>query len=95
MIKELVSLSKLYNKNSPKFIYGFFGIDSTKIDIKKIDRDKVYKFNYLPKRKKIKSEENEKYKLLTPSEKKEKRIGKYLNYKKTESEVEYSRPADY
>lgn len=95
MIKELVSQSKLYNKNSPKFIYGFFGIDSSLVNIKKIDRDKVYKFNYLAKKKKAKAEENEIYKILTPSQKKGKRTEKYLNYKKGESKVEYSRPVDY
>lgn len=95
MIKELVCQSKLYNKNSPKFIYGFFGIDSSIIDIKKLNRDKVYKFNYLPKKKKIKEEENEKYRVLTSFQKKEKRTEKYLTFKKKEAEIEYSRPVDY
>lgn len=94
MVDEILKKCILYDKNSPKFIYKHFKIDS-KINIKKINRDEVYKFNYLPKKRKSTNEETDVSNKLTSGEKNKKRYDKYLNYfKKTTEQLTY-RPSDF
>jgi len=94
IINDLLSLSKLYNKNSPKFIYYFFKIDPS-INIKDIDRDEIYKFNYLEKKKKKTEEEKKEYNSLSSEEKRIKRYEKYLNIEKGKSKQLKNRPEDF
>lgn len=94
MVKDLICNSKLYNKNSPKFIYNFFKL-SLSFDIKKINRDLVYIFNYLPKKKMKEDVEKIEINALSSSEKKERRYLKYLDCSKKETNQIYSRPYDF
>ena len=72
MVDELLKQCKLYNKNSPKFIYNYFKIE-IRNDIKNVNRDIVYKFNYLPKKKKISDNNAGNCAAMSPLEKKENR----------------------
>ena len=94
MVKDFICKSKLYNKNSPKFIYNFFKLNFH-FDIKKIDRNLVYKFNYLPKKKMKEDVEKEEIKGLSSSEKRDRRYLKYLDCSKKEVNQIYSRPDDF
>lgn len=94
MVNELICNSKLYNKNSPKFIINFFKLGPS-CDIFHVNRDLVYKFNYLEKKKKILENEKLVNDGLTSSEKKKKRYSKYLDCSKKESKLLTSRPEQY
>jgi len=94
MVDELLKQCKLYNKNSPKFIYNYFKIE-IRNDIKNVNRDIVYKFNYLPKKKKISDNNAGNCAAMSPLEKKENRHQKYLNYTKNTLEQLTCRPSDF
>lgn len=94
MVEELLKKCSLYNKNSPKFIYKHFKIDEN-INIKKVERDYVYKFNYIPKKRKLMNDEANNSKSLTSSERNQKRYDKYLNYTKNSIQQLTCRPDDF
>ncbi len=94
MVKDLICNSKLFSKNSPKFIYNFFKL-SFSCDLKKIDRDLVYKFNYLPKKKMKEAVGKSEIKGLSSSEKRERRYLKYLDCSKKAIDQIFSRPDDF
>lgn len=94
MVKELIKCSKLYNKNSPKFIINFFKLSSSH-NIKNIDRDLIYKFNYLKKKSKNKKDDNGKNNCLTSFEKRQQRHLKYLDCTKKQHEQLLERPTDF
>ena len=94
VIDDLLCLSKIYNKNSPKFIHNFFKIDSS-IDLNEIDRDIIYKFNYLEKKKKKSEDEKKVYKSLNSEEKRIKRYEKYLSFERRKSKQLKTRPDDF
>ncbi len=94
MVEELLKKSVLYNKNSPKFIINHFKINES-IDVKSLDRELVYKFNYLPKKSKENADRTKKFECLDSAAKKKLRYSKYLNCEKKLTKQLSVRPIDF